>query len=57
MGSWRHYLCRMCEVGEVSTGTGRGRAILHAHQVEPDPDWLARVDRARVDLARQEVPA
>jgi hypothetical protein len=33
------------------------RAFLHAHRVEPDAGWLARVDRARADLAREEVPA
>jgi hypothetical protein len=54
-GAW--YGCKLCQVTTLARSPDQERAFLHAHQVEPDPGWLERVDRARADLAHQEVPA
>lgn len=36
--------CLLCQVTTLARTTDEKRAFLHAHQVEPDPAWLARVD-------------
>ena len=53
MGSWRHYVCRMCEVGaivELAYHREFARAFLGVHAVLPDPAWLERVERARAGV-------
>jgi hypothetical protein len=53
MGSWRHYVCRMCEVGAVTGRYRRGqvKAFLGVHAVQPDPAWLERVEAAQKAVA------
>jgi hypothetical protein len=43
--------CVLCEL-LASASTPEGvRAFLGQHQVQPDPAWLARMERARVEVA------
>jgi len=43
-------VCDLCEQTRFAPSDGAARAFLHAHDPEPDPAWLARVERARAEV-------